>query len=198
MLVSAAHDGTMLVWNLAALIGRPERNELSAADLKTLWDDLASPEAGIAGQVMRRLVDHPQQTGALLRAKLEAASVSKKEISRLLADLANEQFLVRENARKKLAELGELAEPALRALLEAETTLEQKTRAEKLLARLRDPITDGNKLRALRAVELLELVRTPAAVEVLRTLAGGAEDAYVTDEARAAFRRMKMTTKKTP
>jgi hypothetical protein len=39
-----------------------------------------------------------------------------------------------------------------------------------------------------------QLVRTSEAVDVLRTMAGGAEDAY---EARAALRRMKLITKTT-
>ena len=115
MLVSAAHDGTMLVWNVATLIAIPENREPFVGEFKTLWKDLASPEAGIAWKAMRRLADHPQQTSALLRSKLKAASASKEEITRLLADLADNQFHIREKARKKLAQLADLAEPALRA-----------------------------------------------------------------------------------
>jgi hypothetical protein len=69
-------------------------------------------------------------------------------------------------------------------------TLEQRIRADKLLARLGEPLTDADKLRSLRAVEILELLATPEAVAVLQTLASGADIAHVTREARAVLRRM--------
>jgi hypothetical protein len=192
MLVSAAHDGTMLVWSVAALMARQEKQELSANNLKRLWDALASSEAGVTGEAMGLLTDHPPQAATLFRDKLKAAAVSEKEIARLLTDLGNEHFKIRENARKELAHLAELAEPALRALLKANPSLEQRARVEKLLARLREPIRDGDKLRVLRAVELLELNGSPEAIDVLQTLADGAENAHVTREAQAALRRLNM------
>jgi hypothetical protein len=48
---------------------------------------------------------------------------------------------------------------------------------------LSDPLTDTEKLRALRAVELLGWLQTPAAAEVLQTLARGSEGADVTRQA---------------
>jgi WD40 repeat protein len=190
MLVSAAHDGTMLVWSVAALMATQEKQELSAGDLKRLWDTLTSPGAGNTREAMALLTDQPQRAAALFRDKLKATAVSEKEIARLLTDLGNKHFKIRENARKELAQLAELAEPALRALLKANPSLEQRARVEKLLARFREPIRDGDKLRALRAVELLELAGSLEAIDVLQTLADGAENAYVTREAQAALRRL--------
>jgi len=190
MLVSAAHDGTMFVWSVAALMATQEKQELSAGDLKRLWDTLTSPGAGNTREAMALLTDQPQRAAALFRDKLKATAVSEKEIARLLTDLGNKHFKIRENARKELAQLAELAEPALRALLKANPSLEQRARVEKLLARFREPIRDGDKLRALRAVELLELAGSLEAIDVLQTLADGAENAYVTREAQAALRRL--------
>jgi WD40 repeat protein len=190
MLVSAAHDGTVLVWDVHTLLDRPGKDGLSQDDLRILWKDLASPDTAAAGKALWRLASHPQHAVALLQQKLKPATVAKEEIARLIADLADGQFKTRETAANELAQLAEIAEPALRALLTAKPALEQRLRAEKLLERLRAPIADGWKLRALRAVEILAMAGTPEAIRVLRTLARGAEGAYVTVEARAALRRI--------
>jgi hypothetical protein len=131
------------------------------------------------------------QVPALLRENLQAASApAKEEIAKLVADLDDTRPKPREHASKVLGDLAEVAEPAMRARLAAKPSLEQRRRIELLLTRLGEPIADGAKLRALRAVELLELTATPEAVAVLQVLASGAEGAYVTREARAALRRM--------
>jgi hypothetical protein len=187
-LVSAAYDGTMLVWDVAALTHKPAKKD---EELTTLWDDLAAPDAALAGKAMRRLIGN-QQAAALLRENLQAASAPpKEEVVKLVADLDDIRPKTRENASKVLGELAELAEQAMRARLAAKPSLEQRRRIELLLTRLGEPLADGAKLRALRAVEILELTATPEAVAVLQMLADGAEAAHVTREARAALRRMK-------
>jgi hypothetical protein len=138
---------------------------------------------------MRRLVGHPQQAASLLRDNLKPVA-APANVPKLVADLDDAQPKIRANATKELQQLAELAEPALRACLAAKPSLEQRMRALQLLARLSEPITDADKLRALRAVEVLELVATPEAVQILRTLAGGADGAYVTREARGTLKRM--------
>jgi WD40 repeat protein len=189
-LVSAAHDGTLLLWDVATLIAKPQKKDLSAGQLKALWDDLASPDAVKAGTALRQLVGDPRQTAALFGEKLKAVTASEKEIVKLVADLDSAQPKIRATATKELQQLGEIAEPALRACLAATPMPEQRARVLQLLARLGEPVADGDKLRALRAVEVLELVGTPEAAQVLRTLAGGVESSYVTRQAAGALRRM--------
>ena len=184
---NAAHDGTMLVWDIAALLARPERKALTAGDLQSLWDDLAAADAQAAGKAMRRLAGHPEQAATLLGQKLKPTSASQERMVKLVADLDDTRPKIRENATKELKDLAELAEPALRACLAAKPTLEQRRRVELVLARLGEPITDPNKLRALRCVEVLSLLRAPEALDVLRTLATGADGAYETRAARAAL-----------
>ncbi len=188
--VSAAQDGTLLLWDVAALLARPAKPDLSAADLKTLWDTMSSSDAIAAGDAMRRLVDHPRQATALLRGQLKAATAPKDTIAKLVADLDDAKPKTRASAMKELELLAEIAEPALQACLAATPTLEQRMRVTILLNRLGEPIKDPEKLRGLRAVEVLELLATPEAAEVLRTLTGGAEGDYVTREALAAYRRV--------
>jgi hypothetical protein len=73
--------------------------------------------------------------------------------------------------------------------LAAKPTLEQQRRIEQLLARLGEPITDTAKLRALRCMEMLDVIRTPPAIALLQALAMGADGAYETRAAWAALRR---------
>jgi hypothetical protein len=51
----------------------------------------------------------------------------------------------------------------------------------------------GESLRSARVVEALEAIRTPAAKELLKTLAGGAPDARLTRDALAALKRSGVT-----
>jgi WD40 repeat protein len=190
-LVSAAHDGTVLLWDVATLIARPDLQALTAGDLQSLWDDLAAADAAIAGKAMRRLTGHPQQAAVLLGQKLKPVSPAKEMLAKLVADLDDARPKIREHATKQLKELADIAEPALRACLAAKPTLEQRRRVDLILARLGEPITDPNKLRVLRCVEVLIVMGTPEAIELLQTLAAGADGAYETREASATLKRMK-------
>jgi WD40 repeat protein len=192
-LVSAAYDGTMLLWDVATLIKAPLPAELSAGELKTLWHDLAAPDAGLATAAMHRLIDDPPRAAGLLREHLKpVAAPPDEESAKLVPDLDDARPKTRENASKVLAQLAEIAEPALQACLAAKPSLEQRRRVELLLARLSAPVTDGDRLRSLRAVEILESVATPEAINVLQTLATGAEGSSVTRQARAALRRLSL------
>ena len=89
-----------------------------------------------------------------------------------------------------MAALGEFAAPALRGVLEKNTaTLEQRRRAEKLLARIEAPDTPPSCLRGLRGVEVLERIGSAEARKVLEAVAVGAADAWQTREARSVLAR---------
>ena len=49
-LISAAFDGTVLIWDVARLIAAPERKPLTAGELQSLWDNLAAADAPDRGQ----------------------------------------------------------------------------------------------------------------------------------------------------
>jgi hypothetical protein len=68
---------------------------------------------------------------------------------------------------------------------------EQKRRLELLLDELARPEARGETLRRLRAVEAAERIETQGARQLLETWAGGAEEARLTREAKAALARRK-------
>ena len=84
----------------------------------------------------------------------------------------------------------EAAELALRKVLAASPTLETRRRAERLLGRLDPWAPPPDRLRVSRAVEALEYIGTREARQLLRTLAHGAPEARLTQEAEAALKRL--------
>jgi hypothetical protein len=117
-------------------------------------------------------------------------AAEKRQIDQLIADLDSPVFDVRRKATAAMTRLDWSAEPVLRQVLARKPSLEVRRRVEALLARLEAPITSPESLRALRAVAVLEYIGNPAARQVLQTLAGGAAEARLTQEARASLDRL--------
>jgi hypothetical protein len=111
-----------------------------------------------------------------------------QRVVRLLADLDNEQFPVREKASRELRELRAPVEAALRQVLAGKPSLEARRRVERLLESLSE--WSPEELRCLRAVEALEHSGTREACALLEVLAAGAPAARLTREAKAALERL--------
>jgi HEAT repeat protein len=113
------------------------------------------------------------------------------EFDRAFADLDSEDFATREKASRRLAEWGELAVPGVRKRLDKTESAEVRRRALDFLSQF-DPATlKPDRLRQLRAVELLEGIGTPAARDLLSELAKGAAEAPLTRDATAALERLR-------
>jgi hypothetical protein len=119
-------------------------------------------------------------------------------LARLIAALDDNDFAAREKATAELGELGDLAEGALRRLVEGGPSAEARQRAEGLLETLSKSAPSGEWLRALRALEVLEGVGTPQARQVLQTLAGGLPEARLTREAKASLERLERRPTRAP
>ena len=112
-----------------------------------------------------------------------------QRVAALIARLDSDEFADREQAAEALAKLGGPAAPALRKALAGKPSAEQRRQLEGLLRKLEGPPT-GPELQAIRALEVLESIATPEARAVLKTLAGGAPGARLTEEASAALARL--------
>jgi RNA polymerase sigma factor (sigma-70 family) len=182
-LYSGSQDTTVLAWDV-----RPARREDGA--LAAAWDGLAQPEAAAAFRAAGRLRADPAGAVALLAARLTPAEVIPAgRMAALIADLGSPKFATRRQATDALRRLGRRAESALRRVRDRSDSLEVRRRAGKLLEALEQPTPPPEELRALRAVEVLEWVGTPAARRLLAAFAGGAPDAPLTQAAGAALRR---------
>jgi WD40 repeat protein len=188
-LATASHDTTVLIWATPD----PPRPAaaLSAAEAAIAWADLASGDAAVAYRAVVRLASDPARGVALLRERLApAATVEAGWLAQRIAELDDGRYAIRAQASRELEALGERAAPALRRLLAGRPTPEARRQAEQLLARLSGPPTDRATLRALRAVEVLERIATPAAKQLLADLANGDPGARLTQEAAAALKRL--------
>jgi RNA polymerase sigma factor (sigma-70 family) len=185
-LASGGIDTTILTWDLAGPAARLTRPRLEA-----LWADLASGAAE-AHQAVRALAAAPKQAvpylGERLRPVAPLTAADRERFARLLADLDRDTFTAREKAAAELEKQGEAVEPLLRRALAGAPGPEVRRRLKKLLGAL--DAQSPNRLRLLRAVEALEYAGSAEARRLLRELAGGAPEAWLTREAQASLGRL--------
>jgi hypothetical protein len=118
-----------------------------------------------------------------------AVPADLKRLPKLIADLDNPMFAVRNAASKELEALGDRIKEDLREALKGNRSLERGRRLEALLAECRF-VHDPEALRCIRAIQVLERIGTQTARQVLQTLASGADAARETLEARNALERL--------
>jgi hypothetical protein len=183
--LTSAWDLTALVWSLRpaeviAVKDAPER----------VWAELASDDAPTAYRAVWSLVDDPAGGADMLRRKMPPVkkTVDDALLQKLIAQLDDENFEKREEAEKRLAEVGEPAGPVLRGALAKSTSAEQRRRLGNLLTRLERERTP-DELRILRAVGALELAHAPEALALLREWSAGAPGVLLSDQAREALAR---------
>jgi hypothetical protein len=176
------------LWDLPAWPSAPRPDPLPGA--KEVWSGLADADAARAYGLMHGLVAAPREAVALLDRRLTAVPpVGAAEVERLVRELDDDSFQVREDASRRLGELKEVARDALVSALAKKPGAEPRRRIRQLLDALDAP-ADGERLRLLRAVEVLEGVGTPEARRVLKRLAAGEPKALLTREAQATLRRL--------
>jgi WD40 repeat protein len=183
----------LLVYDVSDLVEQERARvaKLYAGDVDRLWADLGGTDSAKATGAFRVLEALPRADAlAFLKERVPLVVVPGTErVARLIADLDDDAFAVREKARAELHALGGEAEPALREALKGKPSLEQARRVERLLEELKAHPVSGETLRGLWVVEYLERQPTPEARELLRPLAKGAAGAWVTEEAKAALQR---------
>jgi WD40 repeat protein len=190
-LASAGEDGCVLLWEVATVRARPARPAPRPEELPGLWDALAASDAGAAYRAMVKLAAAPAPAVDLFRGRLRPVErVDSDRLLRLAAALDDPRFAARQEAAAGLTAAAEQAAPVLRRLLDGRPSLEQRQRAEQLLAKIGPPLADPDQLRALRAVEVLGWVGSPAARQVLEGLTKGAPVARLTRAAADSLARL--------
>jgi RNA polymerase sigma factor (sigma-70 family) len=155
-------------------------------DVKEYWSALAAEDVLQGHLAMRALAAAPRLTVPFLREHLRPATpFDPKRLARLIAELDDDEFGVRNRATTELTKIGEQAEAALRRVLEGKPTLEVRRRVEGLLKRLEQ--ASPERRQAQRAMEVLVRIGTPAARHLLRSLADGPADSWTTHDAREAL-----------
>jgi hypothetical protein len=160
-------------------------------ELRALVADLGSDSAARAGGAVDVLVAAGDQAVAALDERLRPAdSPQLRRIGPLVAALDSDEFEERERATTELRQLGRLAEPALFRVLHSEPSAEVVKRSRALLEALGPQELTAEQVQLSRCLEVLQRIGNQEAVRLLRTLAEGASEAWLTQEARTSMHRL--------
>jgi WD40 repeat protein len=197
LLASGSTDTTALVWDVSGQVLHPlSKGRLNPNEADTLWRELGSENAQQAYGVILRLSSSPEDAVALFRSTLKPAAAAPEatELKRLARQLDSQRFGERETATVRLKDAGKAAVPALLEVLKQSPSTELRHRAEKLIDEITAPaLPGGGDIRSTRALEVLEKVNTPEARDLLKTLAEGRPDAWLTLDAKAVLKRLSAT-----
>src|ERR1043165_5449057 len=83
-------------------------------NLEALWSDLADADAGKAYRAIWAMALAPEKTVPFLKDRLRAATSDRKQIDKLVRELGNETFAVREKAIAELELLSGAPEETLK------------------------------------------------------------------------------------
>jgi WD40 repeat protein len=188
LLASGGSNGSILVWKMP----EPPVAEATLTDARRaeLWGQLADADAGTAGRAVEALVGAPGPAVELIRQRLKAVAgrIDVKRLEKRIADLDSDSFAAREKASQELAAAGRAAEGLLRKALEKDPSPEVRRRVQELLERLEGGAS-LDRLRAVRAIEVLERIGTAAARKALADLAKEVDDALA-EEIQASLERL--------
>ena len=148
--------------------------EPAAEPVVTAWRAIAASHAAACAALEREM------------GKRHGLGVSEFEVLDRLAESGRSDFRSQE-----LAEAGVAAEDLLRKALDKEVSAEVKMRARELLERIAKNGVAPERLRSLRAIEVLERIGNNDARQMLEGLAKGDPDARLTQDARAELERLR-------
>jgi WD40 repeat protein len=123
VLASGSRDTTVLLW------------DAEQARLVGLWFGLAG-EPDAASRAAKRLAANSVGTVPFLKERLRQAAAREAPYARLIAELDDDRFEVRERASRQLEGDAEKAEFALRLALEGRPSAELRRRVDNLLGKL--------------------------------------------------------------
>jgi WD40 repeat protein len=191
--VAAGHlNGTVTFLDLTpgGWAAARKAREFTPEQFESRWQLLVGANATAAYVAICELSEAGDRVAVPLGERLEAVKPLGPRVRQLLANLDSKRFAAREAAFRELKKLGAAAEPEVRQALRGSVSAEVRKRVQSLLDSWgRHPATP-EEVRQSRALVILERVDTRQAREVLTRLAEGAPGAWLTEEARAALRRL--------
>jgi RNA polymerase sigma factor (sigma-70 family) len=194
-LATSSIDTTVVLWDLVV----PPAGEPGEKQFAAWWEALKGGDAHRGYGAVWRFVDSSDAAVGFLRERVKPATDAQvRTIGQHIADLDNASFAVRDKASQSLKELGAVAAVALHRAHEKNPSLEVRRRIDQLMQDMRDRPATGEALRLGRALAALEYAGTPDARRLLSELADGADGAWLTQQARAAFLRVSSLPVVTP
>jgi WD40 repeat protein len=187
-------DRVTYIWDLAHLQPALPQVHLEPRELKACLDNLEDTARTAHEAIWRLAGARGQSETAVLDWLNRTVLTDSKRLARLILDLDDRRFRVRESSELALSRYGTEVLPLLRQVIRDPRSLEHRRRAERLIDRLMEE--DATRvpraqLIVSRAVEALERMGTPLARQKLQTLADATANDYLRTEATAAVQRLK-------
>jgi hypothetical protein len=136
--------------------------------MEGLWTDLGGGDPAIAYKALWALAGAGPEPVKFLGGKL-LEQCDAQEADRLIRDLDDDSWRVREGASAKLHKMGNLVAVALTRAQAQTASLETKARLAKLIETLPGKGKDDpSQLRVERALQALEIIGSPDAMEILK------------------------------
>jgi WD40 repeat protein len=197
VLYSGSVDTTAVAWDLREAMDAFRRGtpQITTNEAERVWLELGAEDPVVMHRALWTLATAGETAVSMLARHLKPAPVDEElgpKVAKLVEQMNNDQFSVRERATQQVAELGEGADPFLRLALDETNSAEVRHRIRRLLNDLsgKPLVVDQNQQRALRGIQVLEEVGNEQACEVLERLATGEPAARMTQEAKSALARI--------
>jgi WD40 repeat protein len=192
-LVSAGADGCLLVWDATGMSpdGTLPAVALPQPEMQVRWQELAMLDANRGMRAAWSLAAAPDSAAFLTK---QLYLVDPEKIKKLLTDLNDSKFSMREKATNELERYGRWVEAGLRELADNPPGPEGKRRAERLLQKLNVPgaITlHQERLRQRRVLLVFEQVGNDVALKALSDLSTGAPEEDLRREAAESLARLR-------
>jgi WD40 repeat protein len=184
LMASGSRDTTVLVWDVEQI------------RMRQYWSELLSGTAD--AKTSKALTTNSIRAAAFLKERLTRSAEVETAARRLIAELDDNQFAVREKASRELGRLAPAAEAILRRAVEESKSAEARQRLQAVLAGLKNPDKVEPALgpeHVRMAVTLLENLNSPESRRAIEDVARAPDNTAATREARAALERLKKSAK---
>jgi len=171
---------------------QPGFKDYSAEQLEGLWKELAARDAATAEKASWGLAAGGQAAVDFLDKRLlPLRPVDPARVAKLIQQLGDDQFAVRQQAYRDLAELGSTIEPLLEEAMNQAKSAEIQASLRRLLQSWKTAQPpSAAEMREVRAVKVLGLVGGPKAGAVLNRLASEPAGGVRAREAKAALKAL--------
>jgi hypothetical protein len=176
------------VWDLHTPARAPGQQ---FASVDAAWSALAERNAHNPHAALAWLAAHPADAVPFLAERVKAPETpTARQVAEWIKQLDSDVFAGRETAEAKLRSAVRVFGQTMEEAASETTSPEVRTRLRNLLAWKDRWTLTSEEMRVLRAVEVLERIGSSAAREVLKKLAAGPAEAWVTQDAAAALDRL--------
>lgn len=201
---TADSDSVVRKWDLPLLLEQVPtlpKPVLTKAEAEQQWRDLADMDPAVANSAIWTMAAGGDAAITLLHERFATATDANNqrkrddELRKLIRDLDDDEFQVREAATAHLLQLGPSILPTLEENVVSTTSPEVRFRLSAVIRRLKafDPLTNvsQDEVRLARAIQVLAHLPKPVAIELIETLRLDVLPGLPAEQARAALAKLK-------